>query len=418
MNLNLLFKQKPVRLIGLGVAAIACIAWWASGSGEVAAENQQPYTVQRVDFESWSVFDGTVEAERRAPMYSKIGQSAAILFLAPEGSQVKEGDLVAEFDRSSLDQSLMTLERDKALAEAELETMIRADMPAELDKVANDLDKLRYDRQKQERIVENAKKLLAEGLVSDSELESQQMLLSNLERQIVVEENRLKNYKEVVHPMREAKARAQLAAATRQLALVSEQAESARLVAPFSGMVVYLPVYVDGEYRNAREGDTIYRNQKIMQVADMGSLLVQCQVPESSVSKVRPGSRAIVKPSAFPDLQINGIVDSVGSVAVSVSGRPTWQKFFNVTLRLLETDPRLRSSMTVSAQILSHEEKAALTIPRGYVTWLQGSPRCVIREAGRMKMRDVELGPANEALFIVSAGLAEGDVVYFPSAAP
>jgi len=418
MNLNLLFKQKHARNAAAGLIAIGGLVWFFSGADDITVTGQEPHTIRREDFESWSVFDGTIEAERRAPIYSKMGQSAAILFLAPEGSQVKEGDLVAEFDRSSLDQSLMTLERDKTLAEAELETMIRADMPAELDKVAHDLDKLRYDHQKQERIVGNAVKLLAEGLVSDSELESQQMLLTNLTRQISVEENRLKNFKEVVHPMREAKARAQLEAATRQLALVSEQAESAKLTAPFSGMVVHLPVYVDGEYRNAREGDTIYRNQKVMQIADMDSLLVQCQVPESSVSKVRPGSRARVKPSAFPDLKINGSVDSVGSVAVSVSGRPNWQKFFNVTLRLLETDPRLRSSMTVSAQILSHEEKNTLTIPRGYVTWQQGSPGCVVRETGRWQLRNLELGPANDSRFIVTSGLEEGEVVYFPAAAP
>lgn len=417
MNLNHLFKNRRARLAAAGVA-VALAAVWLSAGPDEAVVDQKPHTIQREDFEAWSVFDGTIEAERRAPIYSKIGQSCAILFLAPEGSQVKEGDLVAEFDRSSLDQNLMTLQRDKALAEAELETLVKADMPSELDKVANDLDKLRYDRQKQRRIVENAEKLLADGLVSDSELESQQMLLTNLDRQVSVEETRLQSMKDVVHPMREAKARAQLEAAARQLALVSEQAESARLTAPFSGMVVYLPVYVDGEYRNAREGDTIYRNQKIMQIADMATLLVQCQVPEASVSKVGPGSRAVVKPSAFPDLKINGVVDSVGSVAVSISGRPAWQKFFNVTLRLLETDPRLRSSMSVSTQILSHEEKNALVVPRGYVSWQEGAPRCYVREAGRLKPREIELGPASDTEFMVRAGLAEGDVVHFPPAAP
>lgn len=417
MNLSHPFKRKSVRLAGLGLIAAASISWFWPDRGHQAPQ-EKPLEVAKQHFEAWSVFDGTIQAERRAPIYSKISQSSAILFLAPEGSQVKEGDLVAEFDRSTLEQSLATLQRDKALAEAELETLVKADMPAELDKVGNDLDKLRYDFQKQHRIVENAKKLLADGLVSDSELESQQMLLSNLERQISVEENRLKNLKDIVHPMRESKARAQLESAAKQLSLLDEQLESARLTAPFGGMVVYLPVYADGEYRNAREGDTIYRNQKIMQIADMATLLVQCQVPEASVSRIKPGNRALVKPAAFPDLELKGMVDAVGSVAVSISGRPAWQKFFNVTLRLLETDPRLRSSMSVSAQILFHEEKDVLVLPRGYVSWDKGAPRCLVRELGGPRARELELGPASDTHFLVRSGLSEGDVVYFPQAAP
>lgn len=121
---------------------------------------------------------------------------------------------------------------------------------------------------------------------------------------------------------------------------------------------------------------------------------------------------------AFPGLRLAGRVESVGSVAVSVAGKPAWQKFFNVTIRLDETDERLRSSMTVSVQILSRAEENALLIPRRMVGWDRGQPWCLVREFGRARRRSLELGPGNETHFVVRAGLTEGDTVQTPVATP
>lgn len=398
--------------IALAIALAACRP--APGPSATATT----HTIQREAFTAWSVFEGTIQAERRAPVYSLISQPSAVLFLAPEGSHVDAGDLVAELDRSALDQTLAALERDHALAEAELAMLLQADIPAESATAAYELESLRHDVLKQERLVLNTEKLAADGLVSASELEEQRLQLANQQTKVTRQEQRLTSLRDVVHPARTAKARAQLDAAARQLDLLRAQAASARMIAPMAGMVVYLPLHIDGEFRNVREGDTVYRNQKIIQIADMESLLVFCQVPESSISAVRPGHPAIVTPTAFPDLALRGTVDAVGSVAVSVAGRPAWQKFFNVTIRLTDTDSRLRSSMTVAAKIIAREETDVLVLPRAFVAWDQGRPWCLAGAGGRFARRDLTLGPGNASAFIVLDGLAEGDLVQLPRSAP
>lgn len=420
MKSNLSIKIVRRVLIPCGLLATLGLLPGLGGPPDVqaAAADDARHTIDRGEFSLWTSCEGSLQAERRASLYSRISQPTAILQLAPEGSYVEAGDLVASLDRSSLDQSLVNLERDHALATAELETLLKAEIPFERVTAANDLDALRYDRQKQGRVVENTLALHGDGLVSDQELEGQQMLLANLDRQVAFAENRQETLRTIVHPAREAKARAQLDATLRQLELLREQAEGARLTAPFAGMVIYLPLHLDGEFRNVREGDTVYRNQKIIQVADMESLLVQCLVPEAGISLVRPGCSAVVTPTAFPDLRLHGTVDTIGSVAMSVSGRPAWQKFFNVVIRLEASDERLRSSMSVYVQVLSRHDPSALVIPRGLVAWDRGQPWCRVIEAGSPRRRDLVLGSGNDTHFLIEGGLAEGDSVVPPDAWP
>jgi HlyD family secretion protein len=389
-----------------------------AGCGSRNSETRT-HTLARGEFTSWHLLDGIIQAERSAPIYSSISQPSALLFIAPEGSRVEAGDRVAELDGAMLEQTLAGLERDYALARAELDTLLHADIPGELATAEQELDTLRYEAQRQQRIVDNTESLHAQELVSDSELESQRMLLANLNRQITFKEGRLENLRAIVHPAREAKAKAQLEAAERQLNALREQAQGARMTAPFAGMVAHLPVHIDGEFRTVREGDTLYRNQKIMQIADMDSLLVQAQVPEADISRVQPGSPVIVTPNAFPALRLAGRIDSIATAASTVAGKPAWQKFFSVVIRLDETDARLRSGMSVSAQALVHREESALLIPRAMVAWEQETPWTLIHQRGDKMRKTLKLGPGNASHFVVLDGASEGDVIQSPfDAAP
>ena len=160
-----------------------------------------------------------------------------------------------------------------------------------------------------------------------------------------------------------------------------------------------------------RVGDTLYRNLPFMALPDMSKPLVQCNVPESELSLVRVGSDAQVVPVAYPDLKLRGKVESVGSMAQSVVGRPDWQRYFRVTIGLVESDARLRSGMSVRAHILSYAALDAMAIPRTAVRWENDRPSCEVIRVGRKIRRDLQLGTANEQFFEVLKGLEPGERV-------
>jgi hypothetical protein len=104
----------------------------------------------------------------------------------------------------------------------------------------------------------------------------------------------------------------------------------------------------------------------------MSDLAVLCDAPESQVSLLGEGRRAVVTPVAFPRLRLEGKVEKVGHMALSQAGRPAWQRFFSVQIRLTETHADLRSGMSVYAQVLSYHRDETLTVPRAFVAGAGG----------------------------------------------
>ena len=49
-------------------------------------------------------------------------------------------------------------------------------------------------------------------------------------------------------------------------------------------------------------------------------------------------------------------------MAQEIPGKPLWQKYFPVSIKLDESDPRLRSGMSVQASFLSYENTNAVTV--------------------------------------------------------
>lgn len=374
----------------------------------------QTYRVELRDFAVWTQVNGSLEAVESRALYSTVSQPTTILYLAPEGTRIKPGEVVVELDRSPLDLQLASLEKDRSLAEAELRVLQEAELPLELDDLRQEIEKAAYEANQQKAVVDRTASLFEEDLVSASEWASQQVRLERMEAATSALTNRLALLEQIVHPARLQKAQAQLEAARRQLELVEEQAAQTTLTSPIEGMVAHLPMHMDGAYRTVREGDTILRNQKFVMIADMDTLIAVCAVPESQVGGIVPGAAAVITPTALPEVQIDGTVASVGELAVSLPGRAPWPKVVTVTITLKSTDPRLKSGASVYAQVLTHHQPQALVLPRAGVRWDEGKPWCEVRRNGSPVRVDLTLGAGNERDFVVLDGIEAGDEVILP----
>ena len=132
---------------------------------------------------------------------------------------------------------------------------------------------------------------------------------------------------------------------------------------------------------------------------------------EAELSRVDSGHEVVVAPVAYPDLSLKGVVESVGSMAQSMSGRPDWQRYFEVVVALKESDPRLRPGMTVRTRILAGARDAAVLVPRLAVSWDGNKAFCKVMKGAGEQRRDVELGISNDEFFEVLSGLQPGEKV-------
>lgn len=386
----------------------------ATGCGTRVENGERLVAASNGTLTVWSSYPGKLEARRVENILSRFNGSATIVELATEGTQVNTGDLLVRFDSSTVERDLLNVERSCATAAADLERMEKAELPLELRDLEAQLLEAQGNYESEFRYLEDSRQLVEEELVSPQELEQQKLKVEELnakKEKLTIQLDLTKRY---LHPNALARARATLAAAELELKMIRTQFSNCTVVAPAPGVVVYRPLHVGGEYRTARVGDGIFKNQPFMILPDMRELVVECQIPEAELARVEIGREVTITPLSYPDLRLHGQVESVGSMASAVADRPAWQRYFRVLIGLKDNDTRLRSGMSVMTQILSCQREQALLIPRLAVRREGDAVYVWVDEKGRRERRPVVLGWANLYHYEVIEGLAPGDLVVVP----
>jgi len=184
---------------------------------------------------------------------------------------------------------------------------------------------------------------------------------------------------------------------------------------PIAGVVTALNV---DEGEMAIVGTMNTPGTVLLKIEDMSSFLVRVTLVESEVVGVRSGMPAEVTLDALQDTVFEGTVRSVGLAAENEAAVMTGEVAeYEVTIELPDTDPRLRSGMSASVDIITNSVSDCISVPVQCVV-----PRpdpadgtreidAVLRiEGGRIEIVPVETGISG-AMNIEVRGISEGDSV-------
>ncbi len=403
-----LTRKQGFIIAALLLGSVMFVAWAGLRNGKQTGE---AVDVERGPIKIWSSYEGYLESRFVRNIFSRLGGSVAIVEIAPEGLAVAEGDLLVRFDSTALENDLVQRERDYTLAKAELEGLRDARLPLELRDLELRLLQSKSDLAAEEQFLKDSHQLLEEGLVAEAEVAQQAKKVDSLRLQSENMEQQLSLTREYLHPSQIEKAEAGARAAERALLNLQQAIADCSILAPAPGVVVYKPLNVGGEFRTVRVGDSIFKNQSFMALPDMTNLIVHIDVPEAELGLVGEGQKVTISPKAFPDLKLDGSVESVASIAQNRMDRPSWQKFFHATIKLNESNPRLRSGMSVLCKVLNEEKADAVLIPRRAVRWEKEEPVCKVVRGSRVESRILKLGKADEQRHIVLEGVEPGDRV-------
>ncbi|MCZ6619185.1 MAG: efflux RND transporter periplasmic adaptor subunit [Gammaproteobacteria bacterium] len=381
-------------------------------AGSVNASQEETVIVAKGPLAVWSTYQGSLESRTAMMIASKFRGSATVIELAPEGAEISNGDVLVRFESSSLEQEVVGLERDHALAESELNSLKNAKIPLELRELDMDLIEVRSTLNSDRQYLDASIRLAKEGLVSEQEIEQQKDKVEEITTQLETLELRLQLTGEFLHPSELKRAQAKLASAAQALQLAKQQVLNSVVRAPTDGTVIYKPLHIGGEFRTVRVGDSIFQNQPFMVLTDMNDFLVHLEVPEGELALVQEGTDVFIQPLAYPGVRLRGMLETVGSMVQTMPGQPAWQMFFHVAIGLEDVDSRLRPGMTVTAHILSYYNPDTTLIPRVAVRWEAGRSFATVATGSLRETRQIELGMANEHNYDVIAGLIPGDEVF------
>jgi RND family efflux transporter MFP subunit len=361
------------------VCATGAVAWaWLAKPKPV--DVQTAVVSERAAGTQASVLNasGYVTARRRATVSSKI-TGKVIYVNVEEGRAVKQGDVLARLDDSTLRAAL-----NLATAQAEAARRAVAETEVHLAKAKLTLDRVT--------------KLRHDGLATPSDVDAATEDVNGTTARI-------------------AALKQQIEVAERQIDVQKADLDNTVIRAPFSGIAISKDAQ-PGEMVSPVSAGGGFTRTGICTIVDMHSLEIEVDVNESYINRVTAGQRVTAVLDAYPDWQIPAHVIAV----VPTADRQKATVLVRIGFEQL--DPRILPDMGVKVTFLRNESDEGTTAAAQPATL---APASAIRTAGSdrfafvvtgdtVERRAVRVGGADGDRVEVIAGLHPGDrVVVAPS---
>ncbi len=322
-----------------------------------------------------------------------------IQWLVADGTPVKAGDTLVEFDNtafaSNLEEQRLAVLRASQTLERQLaknrETLLEAEIEVERRRVA--LAKAELDVG------------VPASIVSRRELE---------ERRLALERARSEDAKATasLHAARTAAAAdeqvAQINLAKARRAVETAETAIAALVmrAPRDGIAVVGEHPREG--RKLQVGDTVWVSLPVLSLPDLSRVEVQAGLSDVDDGLVAVGMAARCTLDAYPDVEYPGRVTAIGPVAQEAAGS-SLRRAFPVTIALDHGDPqRMVPGMSVKVVVDAGAERGVLLASRAALDLASRPPRARLAGGG---WREVAVGPCNALECVITGGLTDGDLL-------
>lgn len=99
-------------------------------------------------------------------------------------------------------------------------------------------------------------------------------------------------------------------------------------------------------------GDEINNGNVMASVPDLTWMKVETQINENDFLRIKEGDKVIVRLDALPEVPFEGYISHIGLFCYAKDYSKPRQKSFDVEVRLLVSDERLKPGMTVSCEFL------------------------------------------------------------------
>jgi HlyD family secretion protein len=333
------------------------------------------------------------------------GSDLQIINIAANGSTVRAGDVVIQFDTTAPQRNLDQRRSDLQTATAEV-TKVEAESRRKIQAAEATLAELRS-------FAARARLDLGRReLVSSVDAEKLELALADAEQRVTAQAAKLEGER------RAAAADLSIARQKRDKAAF-DVSDTERVIAnlsmksPRDGQLSLMPNFRNAQFsRSAPEfkrGDRAWFGAAIAELPDLSSVRMSCRVDEADRARVPLEARVRVRVDAIPDRELPGKIDQISIVA-----KPDFTSFpptrnFDVTVGLTETDRRIRSGMSATAIIELDQLPDVIVVPDSAVFSRDGQS-IVYAVAGRsIEPRPVTIARRSRDRVAITAGLSAGE---------
>lgn len=398
-------RPRNILLTLIAVAVVAGAAFVAVG--KTSEPDVPTIAIKKGEFVDTLELRGDIRPLKSIVLSSPMQSGELqIIKLAKNGLAVKAGDVVVQFDASTLQRTIQEKKSEARQAEAEIE-QARAQAKITQEQNETALLKAKYDIERSKLDVEKG------DTVSRVENEQAKLALGDASQRLRELEEKIKSDRTAAEADLAAKQR------KREKALFDVQrAErglaNLELKAPADGMVNILPNYRSGSMfggeQEFREGDRAWPGAAILELPDLSSVHLEARLDEADRGRLRKDQDASVTIEAIPGRQFKARINNISVLArVDFSSGYPPPKNFDLNLVLIEVDPKIRPGMTAVARIAKDRVPDVLLVPSDALFQHDGAPIVYRLERGEFVETVVAVQRRGKEQSIIASGVAAGD---------
>jgi multidrug resistance efflux pump len=292
-------------------------------TGELAAINNHSFVLRR---------------------YGPYWYEMRIIGLLEHGTIVNPGDSIIQLDPTEVKRYIIDRESNLETEIANLEKL-RVDQDNHINELTSNV--------KNETATFNLKKIELESsrfeterLRKIKELEFKQAEIALAKEEKKLELNKIVNYNNLkIQEIRVRQIKNEIDNAYKILPMLT-------LRAPVSG--VFQIAYNWRTRTLLKIGDNMYVGNNMANVPELAGMKVQTYINENDFLKINLGQKVAVRLDALPDVAFDGEISYIGKLCrLRDENKKSRQKVFDVEVRMLNSDPRLKPGMTVSCEYLN-----------------------------------------------------------------
>lgn len=392
-----------------GCAAVAVVLIIAGGHLASPEPRIPTATVIRGPFQDFLELRGEVKAFRSVSLTAprRAGQ-LMIVKLATDGSPVRKGDVVVQFDSSALEQQLLehksALESARAVVQ-QAEAQARLTEQQDLTNVMNDryaLQSAQLDASKQAILSK------IDGEEADIKVTDAQLALKQAEEQL-----KMDKAADAATLADDKEKQNKAAYDVRQDETVLSRMA---LRAPIPGIVTILKHYTPNGRELYRLGDQVWSGADIAELPDLSTLYFDARADEIDRSRLKTGQTALVRAAAIPGQDFPSRIQLISTIASTDFSAPyPFPRDFEIQIAFNRQVAKLRPGMSATARVLVGQIPDALQIPTQAVFQSNGRPIAYVFRKSKFNPSPIQLGHRGNGMVIVTAGLKAGDRVAIQS---
>jgi HlyD family secretion protein len=395
--------RRPLVLLIVVAVGIITAGWLRRSSHRADPIARVVQPTERDVFASSITTTGELRARRFATIQGPNSQVAEIFqtkitWMVPEGTQVKQGDRVAELDPAPAATRLQSIKLDLQKAEADFTN-------AQLDS-AMTLSQAREDVRTAEYALEERTLGKQQAAYEAPTIKRQADLDYDRAVRGAASARRTLDIKTQQAVAKIAIASANVGRRRSAVAAVEAAIAAFTVYAPSEGLVIYLR---EGG-RAKGIGSTYYPwDPTVATLPDLAAMQSQTYVNEVDIRSVAIGRNVRLTLDAEPGKHLTGRVISVANVGEQ---RPNQDaKVFEVIIDIAESDTTLRPGMTTANTIETGTSSRVLTIPIAAVMKERDQSFIYVQAGSDVVKQAVELGASDNLNVVVTRGLSASDRV-------